>query len=354
VIKSSSIEISSNDVLPWQLLQWRRMVTLVNANKLPHAFLFSGVAGIGKELFAKHLSSFLLCDAVKCAADSDDKSIISACRQCKQCKLFESESHPDFKLIEPEEGSTTIKIDQIRQLVNFFSHSSQQGGRKIAILTPAEALNNNAANALLKTLEEPSFNSVIILVSHQSGMLLPTIRSRCQVLDFSQPSVENSLEWLNTHNDQSSDKAPLTDEDIAETLFLANYSPLKALSYLEIDALAEYRRMLQELGAILKNDCLSTALASRWNDDISILRLSWIMLWLEQILKLKFGTKLNESYQAEKMFTYLSNKASSSELFALHSNCLKQYKLFLGTSNPNKVLAFEALLHDWSSLMRKP
>ena len=77
------------------------------------------------------------------------------------------------------------------------------------------------------------------------------------------------------------------------------------------------------------------------------------MLWLEQILKLKFGSKMKESHQAEKMFTYLSDKASSPELFSLYSNCLIQYKLFLGTSNPNKVLAFEALLHDWSSLMRK-
>jgi DNA polymerase-3 subunit delta' len=353
VLKSSSIEISSNTVLPWQLSQWRRMASLIIANKLPHAFLFSGVAGIGKELFAKHLSCLLLCDAVRNVAGSDDKPIISACGQCKQCKLFESESHPDFKLIEPEEGSATIKIDQIRQLVNFFSHSSQQGGRKIAILTPAEALNNNAANALLKTLEEPSFNSVIILVSHQPGMLLPTIRSRCQVLDFSQPAIKDSLEWLNMSNDKSLVKAPVADEDIAETLFLANYSPLKALSYLEMEALAEYRLMLEELGSLLKNDCLSTTLASRWNDDISILRLSWIMLWLEKILKLKFGKKLKESDQVEKMFTYLSDKASSAELFALHSKCLKQYKLFLGTSNPNKVLAFEALLHDWSSLMRK-
>lgn len=347
MIRSNSQEIPSNELLPWQSELWDKMVSHVVTKTLPHAFLFCGVEGVGKELFAKHLSSFLLCELTKSNANIYGE-ITKPCGQCKQCKLFEGDTHPDFKFIEPDEGSKSIKVDQIRQLVEFFSQTSQQGGRKIAILSPAEALNNNAANALLKTLEEPSSNSVIILVSHQSGMLLPTIRSRCQMLDFPQPTLKESLEWLSRHTAES-----FNDEDLTETLILANSSPLKALSYFELGALAEYRRMLEELGAFLKNDCLSTALASRWNDDIAVLRLSWIMLWLEQILKLKFGSKMKESHQAEKMFTYLSDKASSPELFSLYSNCLIQYKLFLGTSNPNKVLAFEALLHDWSSLMRK-
>lgn len=348
MIRSNSKEISSKAVLPWQSEPWGKMVSHVANDSLPHAFLFCGNEGIGKELFAKHLSSFLLCDLTRGNTEKSDVEISNPCGQCKQCKLFESETHPDFKFIEPEEGSKSIKVDQIRQLVSFFSQSSQQGGRKVAILSPAESLNNNAANALLKTLEEPSSNSVIILVSHQQGMLLPTIRSRCQMLDFSQPSTSESLAWLAENITE-----PFSDEDIRETLLLANSSPLKTLSYFELGALAEYRLMLEELGAFLKNDCLSTVLATRWNDDIAVLRLSWVMVWIEQILKLKFGTKLEESHQAKKMFVYLSDKATSLELFSLYSNCLKQYKLFLGTSNPNKILAFEALLHDWSSLMRK-
>lgn len=351
MITSNTGEVQLNTVLPWQAKQWGRMLSHVAAKSLPHAFLFSGVEGIGKELFAKQLSSFLLCEASE--NESNINGIRNSCGICKQCRLFESDTHPDFKFIEPEEGSASIKVDQVRKLVDFFSQSSQQGGRKIAILSPAEGLNNNAANALLKTLEEPSKDSVIILVSHQPGMLLPTVRSRCQVLDFSLPSLTESLAWLNTYKNQLGTGDSLSEEDLRETLLLANSSPLKAISYFDIGALTEHRLMLDELGSLLKNDSLSTTLATRWNDDISLLRLSWMILWLEQILKLKFGSTLKVTQQAEKMFIYLSEKASSAELFSLYSSCLDQYKLFLGTSNPNKVLSFEVLLHKWSSLMRK-
>ncbi len=355
----NSSEISWEGLMPWQSPQWKRMLSHVAQKTLPHAFLFSGDEGVGKLSFAKYLSSFVLCEAVRKITYSDvaqgsitDK-INEPCGHCKQCKLFESDTHPDFKFIQPEEGSASIKVDQIRHLVDFFGQSSQQGGQKIAIVSPAEALNNNAANALLKTLEEPSQNSLIILISHQSGMLLPTIRSRCQVVDFSLPPLKESLEWLNRHKNELMKASSFSEDDLMETLLLANKSPLKAISYFEIGALAEYKLMLDELGALLKNDCLSSTLATRWNDDKALLRLSWMMLWLEQILKLKFGTGMLDSGQANKMFSYLSEKASNSELFGLYSNCLKQYKLFNGTSNPNKILSFETLLHEWSSLMRK-
>lgn len=346
---------TTKTILPWHSLAWQRLLTQVHEKTLPHAFLFTGVAGIGKKLLAKSLASYLLCERSN-QIENVSVGLLQArtsCGQCKQCKLFESETHPDFKFLEPEEGSSAIKIDQVRQLVSFFSQSSQQGGRKIALLSPAEALNNNAANALLKTLEEPSLNSVIILVSHQSGMLLPTIRSRCQVVDFSLPSISESFQWLKSKAGDVMTEESLSEANILNTLALAHSAPLKALSYMEEGALVEYERMLDELGSLLKNECLSSTLANRWNDDMAILRLSWMMLWLEQIIKLKSGIALTEGHSATKMFMYLTEKTSFEELFDLYGICLKQYKLFLGTSNPNKVLAFEMLLHCWSSLMRK-
>lgn len=351
-----SFDVLPGGLLPWQSLQWNRLSAQMHDKALPHAFLFTGVEGVGKALFAKHLAAYLLCDISaqrNTDLNSNLESYTGACGQCKQCKLFDSDTHPDFKFLEPEEGSSAIKIDQVRLLVDFFSRSSQQGGRKVALLTPAEALNHNAANALLKTLEEPSQDSVIILVSHQVGMLLPTIRSRCQVVDFALPDVKEALGWLKSNAAKLPDKEPLAEEDMSDTLSLAYSAPLRALSYVEEDALSEFKLMLQELSGFLKNESLSSTLASRWNDDLAVLRVSWIMLWLEQIIKLKFGQPLKDSHSAKKMFVYLSEKASSSELFNLYESCLKQYRLFLGTSNPNKILAFESILHDWLTLMRK-
>ena len=350
----------TSPVFPWQSIQWRRLSAQINDNTLPHAFLFTGEEGVGKELFAKSVAAYLFCESSTkdvsssgFSAENDANFNHGACGQCKQCKLFEGDTHPDFKFIEPEEGSSAIKIDQVRQLVDFFSRSSQQGGRKIALLSPAESLNNNAANALLKTLEEPSQDSVIILVSHQSGMLLPTIRSRCQVVDFGLPSFSDSFAWLSANASELLSDKNVQEDDVSEILLLANSAPLKALNYLEKGALSEYRLMLEELSSFLKNDTLSSTLAVRWNDDIADLRLSWVMLWLEQIIKLKYGEVLNGSHSAKKMFLYLAEKATESELFSLYENCLKQYRLFLGTSNPNKILAFEVILHSWLSLMRK-
>ena len=358
MVRDSLNENLPNHVLPWQSVQWRRLSSQISDKTLPHAFLFTGVEGVGKELFAKSVAAYLLCEVSKnnsrdSGFGNDTVYKHGACGQCKQCRLFEGDTHPDFKFLEPEEGSSVIKIDQVRLLVDFFSRSSQQGGRKIALLSPAEALNNNAANALLKTLEEPSEDSVIILVSHQSGMLLPTIRSRCQVVDFGLPSVSDSLTWLNANTMGLLGEKGLKEDDISDILLLANSAPLKALKYLEKGVLSEYRLMLEELSSFLKNDSLSSTLATRWNDDIADLRVSWVMLWLEQIIKLKLGGGLSASHSSNKMFLYLAEKATELELFNLYESCLKQYRLFLGTSNPNKILAFEAILHSWLSLMRK-
>ena len=130
-------------IYPWQQEQWANITRQHHAQTLPHAFLFSGLKGIGKLHFAKCLVAFLLCE---------NNQGSQACGLCKQCKLLAAETHSDFKLTEPDEGSAVIKVDLIRALVTFFSLSSMQGGAKITIVCPAESLNHNAANALLKTL----------------------------------------------------------------------------------------------------------------------------------------------------------------------------------------------------------
>lgn len=341
------VDVSENiwELFPWHSHQKMQLISRLNAGKVPHAYLFSGLEGLGKKNVANFLAAYLLCEQ----ASARDEP----CWQCKQCKLMEGDSHPDFKRLEPEDGSASIKVDQVRQLVDFFAKSSQQGGQKIAVVSPAEALNNNAANALLKTLEEPSRDSVIILVSHQPGMLLPTIRSRCQVVEFSKPSLDMSLKWLESNSLGESGEHLYTNDDLKDALSLAYFSPLKALNYLKTGAQKEYQLMLDELGSYLKNETLSSTLATRWNDDIAHLRLAWMARWLELILKIKLNTQNDETLLSDKMFTYLSEKAGHNELFDLYNNCLSQYRLFLGTTNPNKVLALESLLHKWSLLMRK-
>ncbi len=332
-------------VFPWQQVQWERVLKQVAANKVPHAFLLNGLEGIGKQAFAEGLAGYLLCERAL------GESLEQACGVCKQCKLVSSETHPDFKHIRPEEGSSVLKVDAIRAMVEFFSQSSMQGGRKLAVLAPAESLNHNAANALLKTLEEPSGDSVIILVSHSAGQLLPTIRSRCQVIDFSLPERDSAQAWLASA--LSAEGLSVSPDELHSVLSLAAFAPLRALEFVRTGALDENNRMLDEMAAFLKKEVLAIVLAERWSDELAILRVEWMIQWLELILKAKFTQLSLEGNPASKMISHLAKVSSEAQLLGIYKSALDQLRLLLGNSNPNKQLIFEFLLNQWAGLMLK-
>jgi DNA polymerase III subunit delta' len=191
----------------WQFKLWRRFLDL--APKFPHALLLLGPRGVGKFEFARAAAKFLLCQ--RAAA-----GLSKACGECVACQLLAQGNHPDFFLIQPESESTEaaegeaepsagekkkkpskqIKISQIRDLLDSIQTGTHQGGRRVILLAPAESMNTATANALLKTLEEPPPDTVMLLVSSEPDRLLPTIRSRCQGLAFGEPDSALALAWL--------------------------------------------------------------------------------------------------------------------------------------------------------------
>jgi len=159
----------------------------MNSEKLPHALSLIGPSFIGKQNFAVSFANFILCSSPLKKAP---------CGKCKSCYLSRSGNHPDCVIIKPESKRKNINVDSIRVLETFFSQTSQQGGWKIVIISPAESMNTNAANALLKTLEEPKEKTLIMLVCHDSSRLLITIKSRCQKLIFPVPDRSKVKFWL--------------------------------------------------------------------------------------------------------------------------------------------------------------
>ena len=173
---------------PWQLENWNTIQSVNRSERMAHAILFTGPVGIGLEYFSKCLTAGLLCD--------NSGVELQACGDCRSCHLIQGGSHPDLVTIEPEETGKQIKVDEIRRLIDFMHLKSQYGRYKISVITPAESMNRNAANSLLKTLEEPPGQSLLILLSHRPNLLPITIRSRCQQLRFKPAYDEDTVRWL--------------------------------------------------------------------------------------------------------------------------------------------------------------
>lgn len=183
-------------VFDWHKDRFEALVASRTA--LPHALMLSGPRGIGKLEFARALAQAFLCEAPVQAG--------AACGTCSACAWFEGGSHPDYRQIEPaaesadsEEGgkkATTIAVDQIRALPDFINMTSHRGGAKLVVIHPAEMLNVNAANALLKSLEEPPARTYFLLVTHRPHQLLATIKSRCQHILLPSPDLASASAWL--------------------------------------------------------------------------------------------------------------------------------------------------------------
>ena len=185
-------------VLAWHRAVFEQLITAKGV--LPHALLLRGPRGVGKLDFARALAQALLCEA--------PQSNGSACGACTACAWFAAGGHPDYRQVEPgsdaEEGAeetgkkvpTVISVHQIRALAALVNVSSHRGGPKIVVVHPAEALNVNAANALLKSLEEPPPGTHFLLVTHRSHQLLPTIKSRCRQVPLRKPTSAEAVEWL--------------------------------------------------------------------------------------------------------------------------------------------------------------
>ncbi|AIT20685.1 DNA polymerase III, delta' subunit [Burkholderia thailandensis E254] len=203
-------------IYPWQTDDWARLQAL--RAHWPHALLLYGQAGIGKLAFARHLAKGFLCETPRENGEP--------CGACAACTWFEQGNHPDYRIVVPEalaaelpgaadepkaadadEGgkktktpSKEIKIEQVRALVDFCGIASHRGGARVVVLYPAEALNVAAANALLKTLEEPPSGVVFLLVSARIDRLLPTIVSRCRQWPMTVPAPDAAAAWLAAQN----------------------------------------------------------------------------------------------------------------------------------------------------------
>ncbi len=173
-------------LLPWHADIWQRLAQQVKQDRVPHGLLIAGPADAGKSLLTDYFAAYLLCQGES-----------GPCGQCSQCLLIAAGTHPDLLSVTTED-SRQIKVDQVRAVIDWAVQTSLQGGYKLCVINPADKLNIQAANALLKCLEEPPPHTVFCLVTDQPTRLLPTLRSRCQRIECHLPGEPAALQWLST------------------------------------------------------------------------------------------------------------------------------------------------------------
>lgn len=249
-------------IYPWHEALWERWHRTLDEGRLPHALLFTGLPGTGKRRFARRLAAAHLCDGEGGRP----------CGQCRGCQWLAAGSHPDLLVLEPEEGKTELRVDPLRELGAALTLTGNSG-RRAAIVDPAHAMNRAAANAFLKTLEEPPAGVLLVLMSEQPSRLPATIRSRCQVVPFNPPSRDEALAWLTEHG--GGERAVLE-----QSLDLAGGAVGEALRIADPACREEREAVLRDLAAAARGKADPVTVAEKWQKLNLADVLTWFARWL--------------------------------------------------------------------------
>jgi DNA polymerase-3 subunit delta' len=236
----------------------------VEADRLAHAVLLQVPRGAGGEWLARWCAARVLCRA----------ATLRPCGECLDCRRVAADQHPDCLVVQPIEDSKEIRIDQVREAIAGLALSSHGGARKVAILAPAERLNRNAANSLLKTLEEPTRGTLLLLVAEAPGKLPATVRSRCTRVVVPAPGRAATLEWLAAHS--------TARVDWPAVLAAVGDRPLAALEADPAAAAQLAAEVQSSLDAAGTGQLDLVATAERWSRDGYAQRLDCIENWITE------------------------------------------------------------------------
>lgn len=321
--------------LPWQQQQWQQYVLSRNNKRLPHALLLAGPYGIGLKEFADIMSISLFCRS--------PLENYMPCGTCRSCELFVSGNHPDIYRIEPEEDGKQIKVDQIRDLIEFINLKSQYEGYKVTVITPADKMNRSAANTLLKTLEEPPEFSLLILLSHRPSLLPVTIRSRCQQIWFNPVYDQTAFNWL----EQKLENATQADE----LLKMAGGAPLAALELMKNGVIDKQKIIIDDLELLQKSQQDPVKVAEKWNGYGSNQVLSSLLQLFSDMLRIKSSTIPLRQYQVDEYtrLQRLTNRLDLYRLMLCHDLVLKNYSLGMGQISYNTQGLLEDFIIYWQN-----
>lgn len=327
-----------NELYPWQQDDWTRLQSL--RERASQGLLFQGMKGIGKLELAQQYARALLCQQPATGG--------LACGVCPSCHWFEQDSHPDFRILQPEaeteeaesgkKPSRQISVDQIRGLADFLGMTAHQGGRRVVIIHPAESMNTNAANALLKNLEEPPAGLLFILVTHKPQSLLPTLLSRCLAFSLATPDAASATRWLTGQGVKNP----------ADALATAGFSPLQArLNSAEggTDAREKLLRALRQPQAL---DVFALADALQKTEQVQVVQ--WLQQWCYDLMSQKLTGRLRYHPGDAAAIGQLAESLDPVNLARLQKYLQTAKREAQHTLNPK--LFFESLLFTYCQLTK--
>jgi DNA polymerase-3 subunit delta' len=270
---TSALETLSGALCPWLAPALSQLEAARRDEHLGHAWLISGPAGSGKINLALVLARRLLGSETRPATLGPEAALAALAERHQPM-----DRHPDLHWLHPEDDKETISVEQVRDVIDSLALTAHRGGAKVVIVEPAEAMTPAAANALLKTLEEPTLGSYLLLLSHRPGRLPATIRSRCQQVKIGTPNAASLADWLAVGPDV-----------VASARAAVGAAPIAVASAIKGDSNSYFNALRSDLIKLCEDKVDVQTVAQAWLKDGLEVALGWLMRRLHDELRCRAG-----------------------------------------------------------------
>lgn len=320
---------------PWLRPAFEQLIASYQAGRGHHALLVHAREGMGDESLVYALTRFLMCQQ-----PDGHKS----CGKCHGCQLMQAGTHPDYYALAPEKGKSTLGIDAVREVSEKLYEHARLGGAKVVWIRDAAILTEAAANALLKTLEEPPQNTWFFLACREPARLLATLRSRCRLFHLAPPTEQYGLAWLER-------EVTMSQNELLAALRLSGCAPAAAQTLLQEESWASRGKLCQALSATLNGgDWL--ALLPSLNHETVAQRLHWLASLLLDALKQQQGIRAIANVDCAALVNQIARTMAPERLQVIVADICACREELLSVTGLNRELILTERLLRWEHYLQ--